>query len=138
MERKKFTVNGREKETFELSNEELLMLIEKGDITEDERNLLKDKAVERFKYGMCARNGEDSHNVFVRQFSEFVNGRCHDMTKVGELMTREHRYLQQEMFKVCLAYIKQLAKCNEDGRFDPRNEWACQTAANLQYYYEGL
>ena len=50
-------------------------------------------------------------------------------------MAREHRYLQQEMFKVCLEYVKILAQNAENGRFDPRNEWACKAS---KYMIEGL
>ena len=138
MERKKFIVNGREKETFELSNEELLMLIEKGDITDDERKLLKDKVIERFKYACCKRNGESGDELFARTFGDYVNHCPNDFKKAAKAMGNEHRYLQQEMFKVCIEYIKVLAEHYENGFYDARNKWACSTASNIKYYYDGL
>ena len=43
-------------------------------------------------------------------------------------MCREHRYLQNEMFKVCMEYIKKLAENASKGYYDPRNQYACNTA----------
>ena len=53
-------------------------------------------------------------------------------------MANEHRYLQNEMFKVCLAYIKQLAKAYENNSYDLRNEWACMTSFRIQGFIETL
>lgn len=44
-------------------------------------------------------------------------------------MAKAHRYLQQEMFKVCFAYIRQLAKDYHAGRYDDRNDWAVRLSA---------
>lgn len=72
---------------------------------------------------------------FAKQFEDFVNGGMDSADEVGKQMANAHRYLQQEMFKVCIAYIKQLAYNGRDGRYDPRNEWSAKTANEI---YKGL
>lgn len=124
----KFNVNGREKETYELSHKELADLIKGSEITDEQRQYLQQKMLERFEYELCPNNGETEEDVFVRFFSSFVNGKCHNKKKVAEGMANDHRYLQQEMFKVCLEYIKILAENANNGRYDARNEWSCKTA----------
>ena len=138
----KFTLNGREYEDYQLSNEQIVELIE-GDnqVTEiGEEIFLKNKVYERFKYDLCARKneGETNDDVFARFFGNFVNGKLISRKKVAERMCREHRYLQNEMFKVCLEYIKELANCYECGRFDPRNQYAAETSKKIIDYFKEI
>lgn len=127
----KFKVGGRELETYQLSDRELYDLICSGSLTDEERNALTDTMKDRFRWTLCPEPGENDDDVFVRFFSRFVNGRVHSMRKVAEGMARDHRYLQNEMFKVCMEYVKRLAENCEDGRFDPRNEYACKTSGAI-------
>jgi hypothetical protein len=76
--------------------------------------------------------------VFARFFGNFVNGKLHSKKHVAEIMCREHRYLQNEMFKVCLEYIKLLAENCENGRFDPRNQYAAQTSKKIIDYFKEI
>ena len=94
-------------------------------------DFLMEKVLERFKNECCPQYGETNDNVFVRSFSRFVNGRCGNKEKVAELMCNEHRYLQTQMFYVCLAFIRKLAENMENGNFDLRNQYACQTAKQM-------
>ena len=128
----KFTVDGRELEAYQLSNRQMVDLI-KNDTKaySDEREYLLDKMLDRFENECCPNYGENNDNVFVRQFSSFVNGKCSNKENVAELMSREHRYLQSEMFFVCLAYIRKLAENMKKGNFDLRNAYACQTAKQM-------
>lgn len=71
----------------------------------------------------------EKDKAFANEFSNFVNGRMVSAEGVGAEMAKEHRYLQSEMFKVCIAYMKQLAINYHKGYFDGRNEWAVKTAA---------
>jgi hypothetical protein len=50
----------------------------------------------------------------------------------------EHRYLQNEMFKVCLEYIKKLADNCEKGYYDPRNEYAAETSKKIIDYFKEI
>ena len=125
----KFTLNGREYEDYQLSNEQIVELIEGDhDVTDMGHEFLMKKVYERFKYELCPKSGEDNDDVFARFFGNFVNGKCHDKKKVANFMCREHRYLQNEMFKVCMEYIKKLAENASKGYYDPRNQYACNTA----------
>ena len=127
----KFTINGREYEDYELRNAQIVDLIENGDLSSDEMDCLNKKVYQRFKLDLCPRNGETNDNVFVRFFSDFVNGKMNSKSEVAKLMCNEHRYLQDEMFKVCMAYIKQLGENFENGRYDGRNKYACETANKI-------
>ncbi len=131
MERKKFKIDGREYEDYQLSNEQIVRLLESEDITDTEHEHLMKKVLERFKYDACKRSGEENEDLFARQFGDFVNGKCHDKKRVANGLCREHRYLQNEMFKVCMEYIKALAENGKKGYFDPRNQYACETSKKI-------
>ena len=127
----KFEIDGREYEDYQLSNEQIVKLLNSEDITDMGYDFLMEKVYERFKNECCPNYGENNDNVFVRQFSSFVNGKCHDMNKVAELMANEHRYLQNEMFHICMEYIKVLAENCEKGYYDPRNKYAAETSKEI-------
>ena len=128
----KFTVDGRELEAYQLSNRQMVDLI-KNDTkaASEERDYLMEQVLNRFESDCCPNCGETNDNVFVRQFSSFVNGKCGTKENVAELMAREHRYLQSEMFFVCLAYIRKLAENYDNDCYDLRNEYACRTAKQM-------
>ena len=132
-------MNGREYEDYQLSNEQIVELIEGDhDVTDMGHEFLMKKVYERFKYELCPKSGEDNDDVFARFFGNFVNGKCHDKKKVADLMCREHRYLQNEMFKVCLEYIKKLAENCEKGYYDPRNQYAAETSKKIIDYFKEI
>jgi len=128
----KFTVDGKEYEDYQLSNRQMVDLI-KNDTkaASEERYYLMEQVLNRFESECCPMCGENNDNVFVRQFSSFVNGKCGNKDNVAELMSREHRYLQSEMFFVCLAYIRKLAENYDNDCYDLRNEYACRTAKQM-------
>jgi hypothetical protein len=128
MEKKTFLVDGRELASYQLSNEELANLVRSEATSEEDKTFLMDCVLSRFEHDSCKRNGESNEDLFARQFSDFVNGKCYDMKKLAEAMACDHRYLVQEKFKVCLEYIKKLAENCDKGYFDARNEWACKTS----------
>lgn len=66
-----------------------------------------------------------------RTLSDFVNGEMSSPKTVAAQMANDHRYLQQEMFKICYEYIRILAMNYEHNQYDPRNEWACETANKM-------
>ena len=137
---KKFTIDGREYEDYQLSNEQIVKLIEGDTLMGSEKSFLMEKVYQRFKYDLCPRKneGEDDDDVFARFFGNFVNGKCHNKKKVAEKMCREHRYLQNEMFKVCLEYIKKLADNCENGWFDPRNKYAAETSKKIIDFFKEI
>ena len=135
----KFTIDNREYEDYQLSNEQIVRLIEgDNEVTDMGHEFLMKKVYERFKYDLCPKSGEDNDDVFARFFGNFVNGKCHSKKKVAERMCREHRYLQNEMFKVCLEYIKKLAENCENGYFDPHNQYAAETAKKIIDYFKEI
>ena len=134
----KFRIDGREYEDYQLSNEQIVRLIEGDTLTSSERSLLMEKVYQRFKYDLCPKSGEDTDDVFARFFGNFVNGKCHSKKKVAEKMCKEHRYLQNEMFHVCLEYIKKLAENCENGYYDPRNKYAAETSKKIIDYFKEI
>jgi hypothetical protein len=127
----KFTINGREYEDYQLSNEQIVKLIEGDTLMGSEKSYLMEKVYERFKFDLCPKGGETNDDVFARFFSNYVNRCPNDFKKAAKAMGREHRYLQSEMFKMCIEYIKVLAEHYDNGCYDPRNEWACSTAYSI-------
>jgi hypothetical protein len=67
--------------------------------------------------------------AFAQEFANFVNGSMCSPDQTGRELTRAYRYLQQQMFKVFLGFMKQLAYNYQQGRYDDRNEWASRLSA---------
>jgi hypothetical protein len=137
MEVRKFKIGNREVEDYYLSNSDLMYLINSDKTSEEDKAYLLEKMKSRFTAILCPRCGEDKNDVFVRYFSDFVNG-SYDKTKVAEKMCCDHRYLQNEMFKVCLEYIKKLAENCEKGFYDPRNKYACETSKKIIDFFNEI
>ena len=127
----KFTIDGREYEDYQLSNEQIAELVDGNTLMGSEKAFLMEKAFQRFKHECCARKGESRDELFARNFSDYVNRCPNDFKKAASAMGRDHRYLQSEMFKMCIEYIKVLAEHYNNGCYDPRNEWACSTAYSI-------
>lgn len=66
---------------------------------------------------------------FAKEFESFVNGRMRSADDTGRELSRVHRYLQQQMFKVFIGFMRQLAHNYRKGYYDDRNEWASRLAA---------
>jgi len=127
----KFTIDGREYEDYQLSNEQIAELVDGNTLMGSEKAFLMEKAFQRFKHECCARKGESRDELFARNFSDYVNRCPNDFKKAASAMGRDHRYLQSVMFKMCIEYIKVLAEHYNNGCYDPRNEWACSTAYSI-------
>ena len=134
----KFTIDGREYEDYQLSNEQIVELIESGNLMGAEKAHLMEKAYERFKYDLCAKAGETRDDVFARFFGNYVNRCPNDFKRAAKAMAREHRYLQNEMFKVFIEYIKVLAEHYENGCYDGRNAWACDSSKKILDYFNEI
>ena len=71
----------------------------------------------------------EQDKAFAQEFTDFVNGRMCSADKTGKELTRAHRYLQQQMFRVFIGFMRQLAFNYQKGSYDQRNEWASRLAA---------
>jgi hypothetical protein len=125
---RKFKIDGREYEGYELTNDELIRLIEDEKTSCEDLLDLTKILKERFKHNLCPKKGEDGDDVFARFFGNYVNGRCHDKKKVAKLMCNEHRYLQNEMFLLFMKFVEKLCEDAKKGNYDGRNQYACNTA----------
>ena len=117
----------QEKKMWEYSNNELLDMHKKDPSRAD----VVEQIIKNFGYDLCLKPDETKDEWFARTFGDFVNGRMCSARKVAEAMARDHRYLQAEMFRVCLAYIRMLSENYEKGYYDPRNEYACKTSKRI-------
>ena len=69
---------------------------------------------------------------FVKAFSSFVNSRSTpEFEYAVELMSREHRTLQQQMTQVCLLWLEHLTSLEEHNGYDLRNEASVKLAKRL-------
>lgn len=66
---------------------------------------------------------------FAQMFENFVNGRMLSAENTGKELATAHRYLQQQMFKVFIGFMRQLSHNYRKGYYDDRNEWASRVAA---------
>lgn len=71
----------------------------------------------------------EKDKAFAQEFENFVNGRMQSANLTGKELANAHRYLQQEMFKVFVGFMRQLANNYHNGWYDDRNEWAARVAA---------
>jgi hypothetical protein len=138
MEKVTFEIDGREYEPYQLNNEQILRLLKSDDLTDSGHDTLMGLVMNQFEYDLCAKSGETRDDVFARFFSNYVNRCPNDFKRTAKAMGREHRYLQSEMFKMCIEYIKVLAEHYDSGCYDPRNQWACKTAKTLITEYNSL
>lgn len=127
----KFNINGREYESYQLSTSQVRDLLRSETTTPEEKEYLTKMVIDSYNYNLCPMAGENYDDVFVRFFTNFVNGKMNSKEHVAKKMAHDHRYLQNEMFKVCLAYINELSKAYEEGYYDGRNEYACETSNKI-------
>ena len=117
---------------YSIPNEKLVEMVENVSLSEEERKQVMENIIQRFKYNCCPKQGETVLDVFARNVSDFVNGRLgYKYKEVARLMANDHRYLQQEKFKVMLEYIRIMAENYENSFYDPRNEYACLTSHRM-------
>lgn len=126
-----FIVNGVSYKDFELTNKMVAELLRDDSLDAEHKEKLKEKAIERFKYNLCPKAGETDDDVFARFFSNYVNRCPNDFKRAAKTMAVDHRYLQNEMFKVCLMYIKELSEAYENGCYDARNQYACEMSNKI-------
>ena len=138
MAERKFNIDGREYASYELSNGQIARLIEDDPYVSDDKEFLMDVVFNRFRSELCPKSGENMDDVFARFFGNFVNGKLRSKKHVAEVMCREHRYLQNEMFKVCLEYIKLLAENYDSGCYDGRNEYAAMTSKKIIDHFKEI
>ena len=125
----KFIIDNIEYELYQLSNKQIRDLLFKEDLTPEEKEVLMNEVLKKFTYDLCPKAGETEDEVFARFFSNYVNKCPNNYDKAASKMACEHRYLQNEMFKVFMVYVKKLAKAYSNGNYDPRNQYACITSS---------
>ena len=67
-------------------------------------------------------------NSKASTISNLVNVTTFSPLETGVELSTDHRYLVNEEFKMFLHFIGQLSRNYENGRYDDRNEFACQCA----------
>lgn len=77
------------------------------------------------------KTGESKDECIGRIFEDFSNGGITSVEAVAKRMARSHRYLQQQLFYLCTAYIKELADAYDNGHYDDRNKYSCEKAKKI-------
>jgi hypothetical protein len=128
---KKFNIKGREVPYYLLSNNDLIDLYQSNTISIEDKEFINEKIISRFEQENCKRYGESNDNVFARQLSNFINGKMESRDATAKLMANDHRYLVQETFKLFLKYMEVLATNYENGCYDGRNNFSCETSYKI-------
>ncbi len=74
--------------------------------------------------------------LFAHEVSDAMN-RCANLQQIAAMMACDHRYLVNEKFKLFVEFANVLALKYEQGDYDGRNEWACETAHKFAECYGG-
>lgn len=69
------------------------------------------------------------HEKDARTIAEMVNSFSFSPTKVAKALTNEHRTLQQNFTRFCIAWLEECA--SSDYRYDARNEASHKLAKDL-------
>lgn len=71
----------------------------------------------------------------VQFMSNYVNSMCSDYKEFAKGMSREHRTLQQNFTKLCIAWLNELANTEY---YDLRNQASVEFARSVQDKLTGL
>lgn len=127
-----FVIDGRTYKDYELDCTQIRNLLVLDGLSHEQMVCLRQLVRNKFNYNLCKHDSSETEDdVFVRFFSNFVNRKMNDKKEVARKMAKEHRYLQNEMFKVFMEYVKVLASNYNKGYFDERNLYAAQTASKI-------
>ena len=83
---------------------------------------------------MKRREGRD----VAREILNLVNDFGFDRNGFAEEVMKSHRTLQQSVFELFLLMVKQWAEKAENGSYDLRNEYTCQTSKKIMDLLEGI
>ena len=71
----------------------------------------------------------------AKNLAFFVNG-SHNDEELAKALSREHRYLQGEVFLMMMKIIKGMSEQFDSNNFDGRNEFACRMSKVLTEFYD--
>ena len=82
---------------------------------------------------------DDRKDVVNKLLSTFVNGASgSDLKELATDISNDHRTLVSDKFRFMLYFCEILANHYKQGRFDARNEYACQTSAKIMDLINGI
>ena len=67
----------------------------------------------------------------ARYMADAVNNMSFKGKEFAQEMGRQHRTLQQNFTRACVAWLEHLAEMEKAGRFDLRNEDSCKLARKI-------
>lgn len=65
------------------------------------------------------------------QILRLVNSTSFTPREVAEHCASGHRFLQQELFKFCMAYVEEMHEKHMHGYYDARNAWSCKLSNEI-------
>ena len=74
---------------------------------------------------------QDIVKDLAKMLSNYFNTRKNDNELLANLITNDHRTLQQLTFNFMMICISKWAKAYEDGRYDLRNEYTCKKSYEI-------
>ena len=65
---------------------------------------------------------------FVDAETSFINGGLYHKKAVAKAMAQDHRYLLEQKGQLYIEFLKEMARYERKGWYDPRDEWVCKCA----------
>ncbi len=65
---------------------------------------------------------------FVDVETRFINGGLYHKKAVAKAMAQDHRYLLEQKGELYIEFLKEMARYERKGWYDPRDEWVCKCA----------
>ena len=65
---------------------------------------------------------------FVHAETSFINGGLYHKKAVAKAMAQDHRYLLEQKGELYIEFLKEMARYERKGWYDPRDEWVCKCA----------
>lgn len=63
--------------------------------------------------------------------TDIVNSTLFSPRTAAEQCSKDHRYLQEQLFIFCMHYLDELSESFHNRRYDARNEFSCSSAAKI-------
>jgi len=84
------------------------------------------------------REQREKGEAFAKELEAFANTFNDEKMRAAAvyLANRAHRFGQTQVMKLFLMFCEEMAKNHNEGRYDGRNQLACDIAANISALHE--
>ena len=74
----------------------------------------------------CEEQLTEREQEFVDAETRFINGGLYHKKAVAKAMAQDHRYLLEQKGELYIEFLKEMARYEHKGLYDPRDEWVCK------------